>query len=123
MEVHANADVDELLRLLAGPDTDDAIFLGRGPVPPFMQVAVSGGFVYLTWTDSEFLGSPVGDPQSPATHGGYNPLYFAGTGLAPAAAADTINGWLIAPDQRPGSVRWVDEEVLAAEALAAADTS
>jgi hypothetical protein len=55
-----------------------------------------------------------------AVHGGYNAVYCASTGLAPTARAAAIEEWLAAPNHRQGSVRWLDDDVLAMPSFASA---
>ena len=59
-------------------------------------------------------GAPVGDEKSPVAHGGYEPEYFAGTGLPLVLAAAVLKQWL-ATGERPDVVRWTDLDDLLGE--------
>jgi hypothetical protein len=87
---------------------------------PVVQVAVRGEWVYPRWFDDDFDCVPVGDRNSPVAHGGYEPEYFAGTGLPLARAADVVKQWLV-NGRRPDAVAWIDADELLASLDSEAD--
>lgn len=108
-----NDDVDELLGALGGEYVDDAYLTTDQPDTFVLHLAVRDGWGYLAWSDDEFLGSPVGDPQSPGTHGTFNTDYFPGTGLAVGTLARVLKD-LLATGRRPTEVAWVSDDELTA---------
>jgi Immunity protein Imm1 len=109
MQVTGAGDVEALLERLGTPPADDAYLedLRPGVESPLVKVAVRGDWVYLRWLDDDVDGAPAGDARSPVAHGGYEPEYFAGTGLSRAVAADVLKQWL-ATGRRPDVVTWID---------------
>jgi Immunity protein Imm1 len=106
-------DVDELLDALGREYVDDAYLTTDRPDAFVLHLAVRDGWGYLAWSDDEFLGSPVGDPRSPGTHGTFNTDYFPGTGLAVGALAPVLKE-LLATGRRPTGVAWVSDDELTA---------
>ncbi|HEX5405233.1 MAG TPA: Imm1 family immunity protein [Pseudonocardiaceae bacterium] len=118
MAITVAEDVDVLLDRLGTPPADDAYLddlrHADRDVSPVVKVAVRQNWVYLRWLDDEFDGAPIGDGKSPVAHGGYEPEYFAGTGLPPALAAAVLKQWL-ATGERPDVVSWIDVDDLLGE--------
>lgn len=110
MEVGVPADVDLLLRTLGTPPADDAYLDDRRhadpEASPVVKLAVRGEWAYLRWLDDDFDGVPAGDPRSPVAHGGFEPEYPAGSGVAIAVAAAVLKRWL-ATGRRADVVGWV----------------
>lgn len=119
MRITAAADVDVFLGRLAATAADDAYVVdARCADPedsPVVTVAVRDRWVYLTWADGGFYGAPGGDERSPRAHGGHNPVYHAGTGVAVGLAALALTRWL-ATGRRPDVLTWVTDDDLLARA-------
>jgi hypothetical protein len=106
-------DVDDLLVALGAPHVDDA-YLTTDELNAFViHLALHDGWGYLAWSDDSFLGSPVGDPASPGTHGTFNTDYFPGTGLPPAVLGQVLKA-VLTTGSRPTTVEWISDDELEA---------
>jgi hypothetical protein len=106
-------DVDELIAALGASDVDDAYLTADEPNAFVVHLALRDGWGYLAWSDDSFLGSPVGDPTSPGTHGTFNADYFPGTGLA-LAVLDQVVKAVLTTGSRPTEVEWISDDELEA---------